>query len=87
MPYPIAAAINIRSLAAVTLQKELMHTLTLSTAQLQALNDILHYVLCNEETHYDEWCSMGNDQTNHVWLKAAMLDNSLEDAFSVLEQS
>ena len=64
-----------------------MHTLTLSTAQLQALNDILHYVLCNEETHYDEWCSMGNDQTNHVWLKAAMLDNSLEDAFNALEQS
>jgi len=64
-----------------------MHTLTLSNAQLQALNDILHYVLCNEDTHYDEWCSMGNDSTNHVWFKAAMLDNSLEDAFNTLEQS
>ena len=64
-----------------------MTTLTLSNAQLQALNDILHYVLCNEDTHYDEWCSMGNDSTNHVWFKAAMLDNSLEDAFNTLEQS
>jgi hypothetical protein len=64
-----------------------MTTLTLSNAQLQALFDILHHVMCNTEFDYDMCSSEGNDPTNHVWHKAAMLDLDLEDAFNTLEQA
>jgi len=64
-----------------------MNTLTLSNAQLQALSDILHHVMCTEEHDYDMNSSEGNDQADHVWFKAAMLDNALEQAFSPLKKT
>ena len=64
-----------------------MKTLTLSNAQLQALSDILHHVMCTEEDDYDMSSSEGNDPTDHVWFKAAMLDNVLEQDFSTLKKT
>lgn len=55
-----------------------METITLTTAQLHLLIDVLDYVLDAERVNYEEWCDMGNDPTDHIWYHAA-------EAASVLE--
>ena len=57
-----------------------METLHMTTEQLHHLIDVLDEVLRQEEPGYVEWCSAGNDPTDHLWFRVA-------DAASILETS
>ena len=52
----------------------------MTTAQLHHLIDVLDEVLSQEEPNYVEWCSAGNDPTNHLWYHAAEAASVLEAA-------
>jgi hypothetical protein len=57
-----------------------MDTLTMTTEQLHNLIDVLDEVLRQEEPNYVEWCSAGNDPTDHLWYRAADAAAALEAA-------
>ena len=46
----------------------------LSEEEKSALEDVVTYLLHNEESNYDEWISMGNDGQHHIYSKAVILD-------------
>jgi hypothetical protein len=52
----------------------------MTTDQIHHLIDVLDEVLRQEEPNYTEWCSAGNDPTDHLWYRTA-------NAASVLEQA
>jgi len=57
-----------------------MDTLHMTTDQLHRLIDVLDEVLRQEEPNYTEWCSAGNDPTDHLWYRAAQSASVLEQA-------
>jgi hypothetical protein len=57
-----------------------MDTLTMTTDQIHHLIDVLDEVLRQEELNYVEWCSAGNDPTDHLWYRAAQSASVLEAA-------
>lgn len=42
--------------------------------ELDALKDVINYILYNEENSFDEWISMGNNGEDHIYSKAVILD-------------
>jgi len=52
-----------------------MITLELTPEQYDAIGDIVSYVLCNEQTHYEEWLEEGEDVEFHIYQKALELQN------------
>ena len=52
----------------------------MTTDQLHHLIDVLDEVLRQEEPNYTEWCSAGNDPTDHLWYRAAQSASVLEQA-------
>ena len=50
-------------------------TLTLTPEQYEALGDIVDYVLCNEQIHYEECKEEGEDVEFHIYQKALHLQN------------
>ena len=57
-----------------------MNRLNFTDAQLHQLIDALDEVLRQEEPNYTEWCSAGNDPTDHLWYRAAQSASVLEAA-------
>jgi len=57
-----------------------MNTLNLTDAQLHQLIDALDAVLLLLEPDYTEWCSDGNDPTDHPWYRVANIPAALEAA-------
>lgn len=57
-----------------------MDTLHMTTDQIHHLIDVLDEVLRQEEPNYTEWCSAGNDPTDHLWYRAAQSASVLEAA-------
>ena len=57
-----------------------MNVLILTDDQLHHLIDVLDEVLRQEEPNYTEWCSAGNDPTDHLWYRAADAALALEQA-------
>ena len=55
-----------------------MDTLALTTEQLHDLIDVLDEVMQKEELNYIEWCSAGNDPTDHLWYRTAEVSSVLE---------
>ena len=55
-----------------------MDTLALTTEQLHDLIDVLDEVMQKEEARYEEWCSAGNDPTDHLWYRTAEVSSVLE---------
>ena len=55
-----------------------MDTLALTTEQLHDLIDVLDEVMQQEEARYEEWCSAGNDPTDHLWYRTAEVSSVLE---------
>lgn len=51
--------------------------------ELNALERVVQYVLCNEETHYHEWLEDDEgDQTDHIYTQAVVLDNYIRGLYS-----
>jgi len=64
-----------------------MDTLHMTTDQLHHLTDVLDEVLRQEEPNYTEWCSAGNDPTDHLWYRAAQSASVLEAASYIYNPS
>ena len=52
----------------------------MTTDQIHHLIDVLDEVLRQEEPNYTEWCSAGNDPTDHLWYRVANIHAALEAA-------
>jgi len=50
-----------------------MITLELTPEQYDAIGDMVSYVLCNEQTHYEECKEEGEDVEFHIYQKALKL--------------
>lgn len=51
--------------------------------ELDALERVVQYVLCNEETHYHECLEEDEgEQTDHIYTQAVVLDNYIRGLYS-----
>lgn len=56
-----------------------MNKSSMTTKEKQRIVDQVHAAMDKQEPSYVEWCSDGNDPTDHLWyLLAAVLDMLVE---------
>ena len=64
-----------------------MNVLILTDDQLHHLIDVLDEVLRQEEPNYTEWCSAGNDPTDHLWYRMANVSTMLDEEVAASDAS
>jgi hypothetical protein len=51
--------------------------------ELEALERVVAYVLCNEETHYEECLQEGEgEEVDHIYTQALILDDYIKGLYS-----
>ena len=51
--------------------------------ELEAMVRLVAYVLCNEETHYEECLQEGEgEEVDHIYTQALVLDNYIKGLYS-----
>jgi hypothetical protein len=55
----------------------------MTTEELEALERVIAYVLCNEEANYEEYLQEGDGEAqDHVYAQALILDDYIKGLYS-----